>query len=103
MSLAKRTYTLPPDVLAAFERLVPGGNRSGVVAGLLRQWLEERAREQLRLEVIQGCRDMAAEYLEIEQQFHPLEEEVQRVVDPPETRRRGKSAARSGPGLRAGR
>jgi hypothetical protein len=45
-----------------------------------RAWKREELheREQLRKEIIEGCRDMADVYLEVEREYHPLEEEVQR-------------------------
>jgi len=84
MALAKRTYTLPPETLVPFERAVPAGRRSSVVTALIRAWLEQRERETLREEIILGCREMAAEYRRLEEEFHPLEEEVERElsVDP---------------------
>lgn len=35
-------------------------------------------REQLRAEIAEGCREMRDVYLEIEKEYHPLEEEVER-------------------------
>ena len=81
MKLLKRTYALPPDTLERFEQVVAPGRRSAVIAELLREWIEERQREALRREVIEGCRDMAELYLEVEREYHPLEEEVQRALD----------------------
>lgn len=95
MSLLKRTYALPPDTLESFERAVAPGRRSPVIATLLRQWLEEQERERLRREVIEGCREMAEVYLEVEQEFHPLEEEVHRALEAePASRRRRQSSTR---------
>jgi metal-responsive CopG/Arc/MetJ family transcriptional regulator len=81
MRLLKRTYALPPETLARFEEAVRPGKRSAVIADLLREWLEAQRREQLRREVIEGCREMAETYLEIEREYHPLEEEVHRALD----------------------
>lgn len=80
MALAKRTYTLPPETLMPFERAVPAGQRSSVITALIRTWLEQRKREALRDEIILGCREMAAEYGRLEEEFHPLEEEVEREL-----------------------
>ncbi len=74
----KRTYALPADLVEQFERAVTSGRRSRAVGDALREWLEARRREELRREVIVGCRDMADVYEEIEREFHPLEEEVER-------------------------
>ncbi len=81
MRSLRRTCTLPPGVLKQFEQTVAPGQRSALIAELLREWLETQRREQLRREVIEGCREMADTYLEIEQEFHPLEEEVHRALN----------------------
>lgn len=96
MGLVKRTYALPPDTLDRFERLVPPGKRGPLVAQVLGDWLERRRREQLRKEVIEGCREMADVYLRVEKDFHPLDEEVDRGIgDRTRARRRRTGAARS--------
>jgi hypothetical protein len=96
MRLKKRTYALPLETVARFEERVEAGRRSSVVAGLLRDWLAEQERLRLRQEIIEGCRDMANLYLEIEREYHPLEEEVHRAVDTqPQTRRRRPRSSRS--------
>jgi metal-responsive CopG/Arc/MetJ family transcriptional regulator len=81
MQLLRRTYSLPPETVDQFEQAVEPGQRSAVIADLLREWLERQRREQLRREVIEGCREMAELYLEIEREYHPLEEEVHRALD----------------------
>lgn len=96
MPLLKRTYALPEETVLQFEQAVTPGQRSAMLASLLRVWLEERRREQLRQEIIAGCQDMAEIYLEVEQAYHPLEEEVQRAIDnPSQTRRRRPGTTRS--------
>ncbi len=88
MALTKRAYALPEETIAPFEQLVPPGKRSATVAELLQGWLERRRRQKLRAEIIEGCREMADVYREIERDFHPLEEEVERVLEAaPKTRR----------------
>lgn len=82
MPLLKRTYTLPPETVEAFKDAVDAGRRSAVVAALLDDWLEQKRREELRRAVIEGCRQMADVYLEIEREYHPLEEEVRRALEP---------------------
>lgn len=79
MRLLKRTYALPPDLLEEFEQVVEAGKRSAVVSRVLRDWLERERREQLRREVIEGCREMAGVYLDVEREYHPLEEEIHRL------------------------
>lgn len=81
MRLTKRTYALPPETLAEFEKTVEPGRRSQVVAEVLSHWLERRKQEKLRIEVIEGCKAMADVYLELEQEYHPLEEEATRVLN----------------------
>jgi hypothetical protein len=83
MRSLKRTYSLPVDTLKKFEQKVPGEQRNAVLAQLLRDWLERDRREELRRQIIEGCRDMADIYLEIEREYHPLEEEVQRALEAP--------------------
>jgi metal-responsive CopG/Arc/MetJ family transcriptional regulator len=78
MALEERTYTLPPEALRQFEREVPAAQRSSVIAALIQDWLARRQRKALRSEIVQGCREMADEYLRLEEEFHPLEEEVER-------------------------
>lgn len=88
MSLLKRTYALPQDTIEQFERTVSTGKRSNAVARLMREWLDKKQREQLRREVIEGCREMAVEYLTIEKEFHPAEEEIHRALDARPKKRR---------------
>jgi hypothetical protein len=80
MALLKRTYALPQATLEEFERAAPPGKRSAVIAELVRSWLDQQKRERLRQAVIEGCREMADVYLEIEREYHPLEEEVQHAL-----------------------
>jgi metal-responsive CopG/Arc/MetJ family transcriptional regulator len=81
MRLQKRTYALPPETVREFDEAVQPGRRSTVVADLMQSWLDERRRARLREAVIEGCKEMADLYLEIEREYHPLEEEVERVLD----------------------
>jgi metal-responsive CopG/Arc/MetJ family transcriptional regulator len=81
MTLMKRTYALPSELLGQFEQSVAAGKRSAVLSDLLREWLDRQRREKLRREVIEGCHAMTDVYLEMEQAYHPLEEEVQHALD----------------------
>lgn len=81
MKKMKRTYSLPQPIVRTFETEVKSGKRSAVIAELIQNWLEEQRRERLRKSIIEGCRDMKDVYLEIEQEYHPLEEEVHRALD----------------------
>lgn len=78
MSLLKRTYSLPPETVEQFEHAVSSGQRSTMITQLLKSYLEEQRRAQLRSAVIEGCLEMAEVYLETERAYHPLEEEVER-------------------------
>lgn len=76
--MVKRTYNLPPELISQWESQVAPGKRSAVLAELIHDWLERRRRASIRKEVIEGCRAMAEISLELERDFHPLEEEVER-------------------------
>jgi hypothetical protein len=100
MALLKRTYALPQGTVEEFEKAAPPGKRSALIAELVRGWLEHEKRERLRREVIEGCREMADVYLEVEREYHPLEEEVQHALDDEsQPRRRGARPARSRRGV----
>ena len=79
--MVKRTYSLPLTIARAFEVEVESEKRSATIAELIQNWLEVKRREKLRQAIIKGCREMSDVYLEIEQEYHPLEEEVHRVLD----------------------
>lgn len=81
MGVLKRTYVLPDETVSAFEREVEPGRRSATVAVLIREWLEEARRRRLREEIVDGLADMAGEYLVVEREYHPLEEEVERGLE----------------------
>ena len=82
MNTVKRTYTLPENVVHQFEREVPTGSRSGVLTELLNAWIQLQERARLRRDVIEGCRDMTELYLELEREYHSVDEEVHRVIEP---------------------
>ncbi len=81
MKLAKRTYALPSDTLDRFEARVRPGQRSAKVGELLGRWIEEEEREALRRDIIAGCQDMWDVYLDMAEQWAPLEQEVARAFD----------------------
>jgi hypothetical protein len=81
MGLAKRTYSLPPDVVGRFEQLLAPGERSAFLAKLIGDWLAEREREALRRELIEGCKEMAGLYQEIEQEWNGASDEVWRGAE----------------------
>ncbi len=81
MKLAKRTYSLPSRTVERFERRVGPGKRSNIINDLVEHWVDEQEKAELRAQVIEGCRDMADVYLEMEQEFHALEEETDRELN----------------------
>ena len=81
MRLEKRTYTLPPDLLARFEGRLPPGDRSRSLANIIEAWLAEREREELRLLVVEGCEAMRDEYEKIDREWAPAADEVWRDAD----------------------
>ena len=87
MGLTKRTYALPEGTVERFETAVSRGRRSSVLARLMLRWVEEQERAALGRAVVEGSREMSEVYLEVEREYHPLEEEVERSFDPhPPTR-----------------
>ena len=78
MRLAKRTYSLPFDLIQRFEEQLTPGERSRFVAKLIDDWLSARERERLRREVIDGCREMAELYRAIDAEWNDAADEVWR-------------------------
>jgi hypothetical protein len=78
MRLSKRTYSLPPDLVQRFEERLAPGERSRFLAKLLEDWLVEREREELRRQVIEGCREMGATNLAIDHEWSATADEVWR-------------------------
>jgi len=78
--VVRRTYSVPEPLWKRFEQIVPKRDRSRVLSELVSKWIEEREKEQLRKEILEGCREMAEVYLEVEREFHPLEEEVEGIL-----------------------
>jgi len=81
MKLAKRTYSLPEEVVQQFEKVLPAGNRSAFLAKLIKDWLAERERKELRRQVIEGCADMCALYQEIDREWAQVSDEVWRDTE----------------------
>ncbi|MBI4559111.1 MAG: hypothetical protein HY706_16120 [Candidatus Hydrogenedentes bacterium] len=82
MPVVKKTYALPVATVERFEARVPPGKRSAVLAQLMHGWLEELRRSELARGIIEGCREMAEIYTDLEQDFHPLEEEAAYAMAP---------------------
>jgi metal-responsive CopG/Arc/MetJ family transcriptional regulator len=76
--LVKKTYSLPESLLQRFESVIPKNKRSQVMTKLLLEWMENQEQEKLRKQIIEGCQEMQEIYLDIEREYHPLEEEVER-------------------------
>ena len=78
MKLAKRTYSLPPDLVEKFEHNLPPGERSAFLAKLIADWLALREREALCRQVVEGCLDMAEHYRQVDQEWQSVADEVWR-------------------------
>jgi metal-responsive CopG/Arc/MetJ family transcriptional regulator len=78
VKLAKRTYSLPPDLVQRFETRLAPGDRSRFLAKLIEEWLAERERDELRRQVIEGCVEMGGLYQEIEREWAGVSDEVWR-------------------------
>ncbi len=76
--MVKKTYSLPQFLVQKFENMTPKRERSKVISKIIEKWIEEQERKRLREQIITGCKEMASIYLEIEKEYHPLEEEVER-------------------------
>lgn len=81
MKLLKRTYALPPETLARFEKEISSGQRSAKIAQLIEEWIETKERENLRREIEEGCKEMWDVYKETAKEWEPLEAEIDRHLD----------------------
>lgn len=81
MRLARRTYFLPPEVVNRFETEVKAGDRSSVVGKLLATWLAERDRKALRGQIVAGCKELAADYLEEDRAWNLAADDVWWRID----------------------
>ena len=82
MQTQKRTYALPQGTVEKFEQAVGSGQRSATLARLIENWLKQQQEAALERDIIEGCREMAAVYLEIQREFDPLDTEVTRAFHP---------------------
>ncbi len=80
MGTVKRTYSLPSETARGFESRVARRQRSATVARIVEDWMEAEERDRLRKEVVEGLAEMEEVYLEIEREYHILEEEVEREL-----------------------
>ena len=79
--MEKRTYILPEHTVSRFEQAVESGKRSAKIAELIEVWMQEREREALRQNIIEGCREMGDVYLETARDWEPLDREVDHALD----------------------
>ena len=72
-------------------------NRCRITAGMV----GDKETKPAAQDIIDGCREMADVYLEIEREYHPLEEEVDRALDveSPARRHRARCASIRSKGL----
>ena len=82
MQTQKRTYALPQKTIEKFEQAVGSGQRSATLALLIEDWLKQQQEAALERDIIEGCREMAEVYLEIQREFEPLDTEVTRAFYP---------------------
>jgi hypothetical protein len=81
MKLAKRTYSLPPDLMLRFEERLRPGDRSGMVAKLIEEWLAARERDELCSQIVKGCHEMSGLYQDIDQEWSHAADEVWRGLE----------------------
>lgn len=76
VKLAKRTYSIPPELAIKFETAVSSGERSQLVATLLEEWLAARDRERLREQILEGFAEMSGVYVEVAKEWQGPSEET---------------------------
>jgi hypothetical protein len=81
MKLAKRTYSLPPQIVQRFEERVNPGQRNSFIAKLLEDWFARQERSEMRRQIVEGCREMKEVYLEIDREWNGTGEEAWRDLD----------------------
>ena len=91
MRLQKRTYSIEESILKAFENAVASGNRSVMITALLRNYLAEKERAEIRRTLIEGAPLVNDLYLEETMSWYPLEEEVYAKANKPASPRRHRS------------
>ena len=80
MRLAKRTYGLPPEIVTRFETQEEAGDRSSVAGKHMEEWLAEKARNKLKRQIVEGRKEMAADYLEEDSAWNSATDEVWRRI-----------------------
>jgi hypothetical protein len=74
------TFGFPPEIAARLEAAVPRRQRNAFVAKAILAQLESLEKEQLRADMEECAREMYDEIVQIEADFHPLEEEIHRQL-----------------------
>jgi hypothetical protein len=74
------TFAFPTEIAVRLEKAVPSRQRNAFVAKAIVAQLEALERQQLRAEMEECAREMYDEILQIEAEFHPLEEEIHRPL-----------------------
>jgi hypothetical protein len=74
------TFAFPADLATRLESAVPPRQRNAFVERAVLAQLEALERDRLRAEMEECAREMYDEILQIEAEFHPLEEEIHRQV-----------------------
>jgi hypothetical protein len=73
-------FDLPSDLAARLESAVPPGQRSAFIVEAIHTALRTLERDRLKAEMEECAREMYDEILQIEAEFHPLEEEIHRLL-----------------------
>ena len=76
----KVTISLPIETVERLESAVPAGQRSRFIDQLIQDKLAEQERQKLRALMVECCQVMYEDNLQIEEEFHSLEEEVERLA-----------------------
>ncbi len=72
----KRTYVLSAEIVERLEAEVPPGKRGAFVDKAIEVWIDEREREQLRAEILQGLIESREHNAEVERDWAPLSDEL---------------------------
>lgn len=82
-TLTKKTYNLPSDVMAEFEKRVPAGKRGAAMGEAVARWLEEKRLEEIRARIDESFEDEENMklYAQIEREWAPLSDEVWSQID----------------------
>jgi hypothetical protein len=79
-SAGRMTIAFSEETRRLLEKLVPTGRRTDFVDAAVQQALQHLAQAKLREEMRECAREMYDEIMQLEEDFQPLEEEVQRLT-----------------------